>query len=77
MAAAAGQGDIFAQPEAPTVDPFTGDYDSLVGKTIEQTITLEDGRKATMRVDAAVAMRDIDKRIQTLRELRACHGRAG
>ena len=77
VAAAAGQGDIFAQPEAPTVDPFTGDYDSLVGKTIEQTITLEDGRKATMRVDAAVAMRDIDKRIQTLRELRACHGRAG
>ena len=56
-------------------DPFSGDYEALAGKTVEQKITLDDGRVATMRVDAAVAMRSADSRLNALRGLRACLGR--
>jgi Inorganic Pyrophosphatase len=60
----------------PTADPFTGDYAALEGKTIEQTMTTDDGKTATMRMDAANAMRFADTRRDTLAELKACLGRA-
>lgn len=61
----------------PTVDPFAGNYDALVGKTITRTFTLDDGTTATMQVDAAEALRDIDRRAKAVKDLRACLRGAG
>ncbi len=57
---------------APTTDPFADDYSALVGKTIEQTVTTDDGKTATLRMDAARALRDFDRREKALAELKAC-----
>jgi len=66
-----------APPAAPpTNDPFAGDYAALEGKMIEQTVTTDDGKTATLRMDAAVVMRDFDTREKTLEDLRLCLGRA-
>ena len=84
-----GMGDMFADapatpapqaaaPEAaPTADPFAADYAALVGKTIEQTVTTDDGKTAKLRMDAARALRDFDQRQKTLQDLKACLGRNG
>lgn len=67
-----------AAPEAaPTADPFAADYAALVGKTIEQTVTTDDGKTAKLRMDAARALRDFDQRQKTLQDLKACLGRNG
>jgi hypothetical protein len=70
---------VAAMPEPaapPTNDPFAGDYAALEGKMIEQTVTTDDGKTATLRMDAAVVMRDFDTREKTLEDLRLCLGRA-
>lgn len=64
-------------PQPPTADPFAGTYDALVGKTITRTFTLDDGTTATMQVDAAEALRDIDRRAKAVKDLRACLRGAG
>ena len=75
------QGSVFdapAEPDpAPTADPFASDYAALVGKTIEQTVTTDDGKTAKLRMDAARALRDFDQREKNLADLKACLGRAG
>lgn len=66
-----------ATPAAPpTNDPFAGGYAALEGKMIEQTVTTDDGKTATLRMDAAVVMRDFDSRETALEDLRLCLGRA-
>lgn len=77
-----GMGDMFAaapprSAPAPTADPFADDYAALVGKTIEQTVTTDDGKTAKLRMDAARALRDFDQREKTLADLKACLGRNG
>lgn len=70
---------VSALPEPaapPTNDPFAGGYAALEGKMIEQTVTTDDGKTATLRMDAAVVMRDFDTRESALEELRLCLGRA-
>lgn len=57
---------------APTTDPFADDYSALVGKTIEQTVTTDDGKTATLRMEAARALRDFDRREKALADLKAC-----
>jgi hypothetical protein len=39
-------------------------------------VTTDDGKTATLRMDAAVVMRDFDTREKTLEDLRLCLGRA-
>lgn len=61
-----------AADTAPTNDPFAGGYAALEGKMIEQRITTDDGKTATLRMDAAVALRDFDSRETALEDLRLC-----
>jgi len=39
---------------------------------VERSITLEDGKVATLKMDAAQALRTHDERINALEKLRAC-----
>jgi hypothetical protein len=49
-----------------------GDYTALEGRTVERSITLDDGKVATLKMDAAQALRTHDERINVLEKLRAC-----
>lgn len=49
-----------------------GDYTALEGRTVERSITLDDGKVATLKMDAAQALRTHDERINALEKLRAC-----
>lgn len=49
-----------------------GDYTALEGRTVERSITLDDGKVATLKMDAAQALRAHDARIDALQKLRAC-----
>lgn len=49
-----------------------GDYTALEGRTVERSITLDDGKVATLKMDAAQALRTHDERINSLEKLRAC-----
>lgn len=77
VAAAAGQGDLLADPAAaPKIeasDPLTGDYAAFDGKTFEQKAKVaETGDIAVLRMDAAKTLREFDKREQSLRGLLKC-----
>ena len=57
-------------------EAFAEHYASFEGKTVEQSVQLSDtGETATLRIDAAKAMRELDARLKTLTELRGCIGR--
>ena len=57
--------DLLARKE----DPYSG-FD---GKEISYQVEVEDtGKSYTVTVDAGTAMRDIDTRLEALRELRDC-----
>ncbi len=49
-----------------------GDYTALEGRTVERSITLDDGKVATLKMDAAQALRAHDARINALERLRTC-----
>ena len=49
-----------------------GDYTALEGRTVERSITLDDGKVATLKMDAAQALRTHDERINVLEKLRTC-----
>lgn len=58
-------------------EAFSGDYAAFEGRTVEQTVSISDtGGTATLRIDAAKAMRALDARLKTLTELKGCIGRA-
>ena len=58
-------------------DPFSNDFAVLEGKTVEQQVTVaETGQTATLRMDAAKAMRDIESRQQALEQLKKCIGKS-
>jgi hypothetical protein len=62
-----------ATPEPTPAEP----YAHLEGKTIEQKVTVADtGQTATLRMDAAEAMRDLDRNEAALLELQGCLKRA-
>ncbi len=73
-------------PAPPTVpkmaqlsdsEAFSGDYAAFEGKTVEQSVSISDtGGTATLRIDAAKAMRALDARLKVLTELKGCIGRA-
>ena len=68
-----------AAPAARTLtdqEAFTQDYAAFDGKTLEQKIQITGTNEtATLRIDAAKAMRLLDQRERALTELKACIGR--
>jgi hypothetical protein len=72
-----------AKPEATTppapaatlsdVEAFSDDYAAFEGKTLEQPVQVEEtGQTMTMRMEAATALRELDKRRKALEALKAC-----
>jgi hypothetical protein len=66
-----------APPPAPTVltdkEAFAGNYAAFEGKTLEQPVQVaETGETATLRMDAAKALRELDKREKALKALKDC-----
>jgi len=62
-----------APSSLPDEAVLTGDYARLEGRVLEQPVLVaETGQTATIKVDAAKAMRTIDTRLRALEELRKC-----
>lgn len=54
-------------------EAFANDYKGLEGRDITHEVELSDsGKKATLTIDAAKAMRGLDKRLSDLEALKAC-----
>lgn len=75
-----GSGSAEARPEPAgssqeltTAEAFAGDYAALEGKTIEQPVLVADtGQTATLKFDAAKAMRTLDAREKAMKSLLDC-----
>lgn len=57
---------------APLDLPPGADYSAFKGKTVSINVGIEGGESATLKMDAADAMTDVDKRIDVMQELIAC-----
>lgn len=60
------------KPAPKAADPFADDYAALEGKTLKRTVSLEGGKSAVTRMDAAKAMRELDRRKAALEALQQC-----
>lgn len=74
-----GPGRAEAEPAAPKLrnlpdkEAFADDYKALEGRDLKQTVQLSDsGKEATLTIDAAKAMRGMDKRLSDIEALKAC-----
>lgn len=57
----------------PDEKAFADDYAAFEGKTVEQPVQVEEtGETLKMRMDAATALRELDKRRKALEALKAC-----
>lgn len=57
----------------PDEKAFADDYAAFEGKTVEQPVQVEEtGQTLKMRMDAATALRELDKRRKALEALKAC-----
>lgn len=66
------------EDDGPEATILTNNYEKLQGVKVEQSFTIaETGGQATLKVDAAKALRDLDSRRKELESLRACIGSAG
>jgi len=78
---ARGQGDVFDAPAAPPArqltddEAFSDNFARFDGKPLAQTVTVADtGQTATLKMDAAKAMRAQQARLDALKALRTCLG---
>jgi hypothetical protein len=56
-------------------DPLSGDYKQLDGRTVSFNLVIQDsGQQATFTIDAARAMRNLDDRLESARQLAKCIG---
>lgn len=53
-------------------DPLANNYQALAGATVVQTVRLDNGKDATLKMDAAQALRNMDDRIASLKALQTC-----
>ncbi len=68
----ASRGDVYAA----SGDPFSAGYPRLEGRKVRLPVFIEDtGQTATLTVDAAQYLRDLDQRRDVLRRLAECVGR--
>ncbi|MBY0438584.1 MAG: hypothetical protein K2W80_10360, partial [Burkholderiales bacterium] len=56
-------------------DPLANNYAALEGKTVVQTIPMDGGKSATLKMDAAKALRGFDDRLAALKALGECVAR--
>lgn len=56
-------------------NPLAGDYKQLDGRTVSFNLVIQDsGQQATFTIDAARAMRNLDDRLESARQLAKCIG---
>lgn len=61
------------QESAPLADPFADGYKPLEGRRVSLEVRIADtGQTATLTIDAAQALRDLDQRADAARRLAAC-----
>jgi hypothetical protein len=59
-------------PDLLDADPLSNNYAALEGKTVVQTVQMDGGKSATLKMDAAKALRGFDDRLAALKALGTC-----